>query len=466
VAQDTFSVRLSNIFRSATFQLTVTYAGLFAIAAAILFAIIYQAMAGFEEQQIRKAIRAESNALISEQAIQGGTSIADEIAIRIQATGHRPFRYALIKPDGSKVGDLDLLPDSTGWTFVEKPESDLHSEPIDAHAHYYTFGAEVSGAGRLFVAQDTESLEELNETILNTFLWGGSITVGLALLGGLAASWQFLHRIERINTAAQRIMGGAISERVPKRGSRDEFDRLSGNLNAMLDRIEILLGNQKRVTSDIAHDLRTPLTRLRQDLDEAHTKATTVGDYGAAVERAIGDTDDILRTFGALLRIAEIDSGAQKSGFVAVPLSDVLQRLSETYGPVAEDSGHHLVAEIEPGIVVRGDTALLTQLFANLTENALRHTPAGTSIALRLQRQGRVLVGEVADNGPGVPDLERERVFRPFYRLDESRSTPGSGLGLALVDAIARLHDGAISLSDAGPGARFQLRMPAGAPTA
>jgi signal transduction histidine kinase len=456
-------VRPSNILRSATFRLTLTYAGMFAVAAGILFAIIYQAMSAFEEQQIRKAIRAESNALIGEQATEGGSTIVDEITIRMRTTGHRPFRYALIKPDGTRIGNMDVLPDATGWTFVEKPETDVTAETINAHAHFYTFGADVTGAGRLFVAQDTETLEELNETITNTFLWGGGITVALALLGGLVTSWRFLGRIERINTAAQRIMDGALTERVPTRRGHDEFDRLSGNLNRMLDRIEILLGNQKRVTSDIAHDLRTPLTRLRQDLDEARSKADTVADYGTVIERAIDDTDGILRTFSALLRIAEIDSGAQKAGFVSVPLSDLLQRLTETYGPVAEDSGHRLVAEIEPGIEVRGDTSLLTQLFANLTENAMRHTPAGTGISLRLRREGRYLIGEVADDGPGVPPAERDRVFRPFYRLDESRSTPGSGLGLALVDAIARLHGATISLSDAGPGAHFQFRMPAGA---
>ncbi len=258
-------------------------------------------------------------------------------------------------------------------------------------------------------------------------------------------------------------MDGKVGERVPMGRGHDEFDRLSANLNRMLDRIEILLGNQKRVTSDIAHDLRTPLTRLRQDLDEARTKAGTLEAYGTVVERAIGDTDDILRTFGALLRIAEINSGAQMAGFVSVPLSEVLLRLTETYGPVAENSGHRMVGNIEPGIVVRGDTSLLTQLFANLTENAIRHTPVGTEISIRLRRDGRDLIGEVADNGPGVPLEERDRVFRPFYRLDESRSTPGSGLGLALVDAIARLHGATISLGDAGPGARFQLRMPASA---
>ena len=458
-------MRPSNILASATFRLALTYASLFAISASILFFIIYQAMAAFEEHQIRKSILAESNALFAEAATSGGNSIAAEIAIRSRSPGHHLFRYGLRESGGDVTGNLPQLPGALGWQYLEQLETDAASELIDAHAHYFIYGSEVPGGGQLFVAQDTESLEELRETIINTFLWGGGITVGLALLGGLATSWRFLQRIERINTAAQRIMDGAFGERVPVRRSRDEFDRLSGNLNHMLDRIEVLIGNQKRVTSDIAHDLRTPLTRLRQDLEEARSMPLAVEGYGKVIDSAIGDTDEILRTFGALLRIAEIESGEQKAGFATVQLSDLLQQLAETYGPVAEESGHRLVTAIEPDIEVRGDKSLLTQLFANLCENALRHTPVGTEIALRLRRDSHGLVGEVTDNGPGVPAEQRERVFRPFYRLDESRSTPGSGLGLALVAAIARLHGATITLDDAAPGARFQVRIPVGAPS-
>jgi signal transduction histidine kinase len=328
------------------------------------------------------------------------------------------------------------------------------------HAEYFIYGSELSDGSRLYVAQDTEALEDLRETIKNTFLWGGGITVGLALLGGLAASWRFLRRIERINTAAQRIMDGSIDQRVPVGRGRDEFDRLSANLNRMLERIEILLNNQKRVTSDIAHDLRTPLTRLRQDLDDARHRPGSQQDYGRVIESALGDTDEILRTFGALLRIAEIDSGEQKSGFATVQLSELMDRLTETYGPVAEDSGHHLTSAIEPGISIRGDGSLLTQMFANLCENAIHHTPPGTTFTLGLKHRDGELIASVADTGPGVPLHERDRVFRPFYRLDESRSTPGSGLGLALVAAIARLHGASIELKDGAPGALFEVRIP------
>ena len=433
---------------------------------AILFGVIYMAMGAFEEEQIRKSIHAEADAMIAESTTPGGSTLATEIAIRMQTQERKFFRYSLVARDGATIGNLPVLANKVGWQVLEVPASSEaqaagKTGPEANHAEYFIYSRDLPDGGRLYVAQDTEALEELRDAITNTFLFGGSITVGLVLLGGLATSWLFLRRIERINMAAHRIMGGALTERVPLRGNNDEFDRLSGNLNRMLEQIEVLIGNQKRVTSDIAHDLRTPLTRLRQDLDEARTKPLQVADYGKVIDSAIGDTDDILRTFSALLHIAEIDSGEQKAGFATVPLSDLMQGLAETYAPVAEESGHLLVTAIEPGIHMRGDKALLTQLFANLCENALRHTPKGTEIALRLHRDGHELVAEVADNGPGVPPEQRERVFRPFYRLDESRSTPGSGLGLALAAAIARLHGATISLGDAAPGARFQVRMAA-----
>lgn len=454
-------MRPSRLFRSATFRLTLTYAGLFAISAAVLFAVIYLAMASFEEQQIRKSILAEADSMIAETTTRGGSTLPAEIGIRTQTQGQHFFRYALVARDGSTVGNLPILPPELGWQVLEEPTSGVASQMSLGHAEYFIYGSELDDGGRLYVAQDTEALEELRDTITNTFLFGGSITVGLALLGGLAASWRFLNRIEKINTAAQRIMDGAMTERVPHRGGNDEFDRLSGNLNRMLDRIVVLISNQKRVTSDIAHDLRTPLTRLRQELEQARAKQLSVAEYGTAIDGAIGETDEILRTFGALLRIAEIDSGEQKSGFTAVDLSQLLQRLHETYAPVAEDTGHTLSAEISSNITIRGDQSLLTQLFANLNENAIRHTPAGTRISLRLYANGKDLIGEVSDNGPGVPVEQRDKIFRPFYRLDESRSTPGSGLGLALVAAIAALHGATIALTDADPGTKFQIRFPA-----
>jgi len=232
------------------------------------------------------------------------------------------------------------------------------------------------------------------------------------------------------------------------------------NLNEMLDRIQLLMDGLRQVSNDIAHDLRTPLTRLRQKLDMARTKATTVADYEVAVEKAIAETDEILDTFGALLRIAEIEAGTRRAAFAAIDLSNVLQTIVETYTAVAEDQQHVLLSHIADGLTVKGDRQLLTQMIANVVENALRHTPAGTRIEIELTGPPAAPVCTISDDGQGIPESERRKVLQRFYRLDSSRATPGSGLGLSLVAAVAELHRITVEIDDNEPGLRLIFRFP------
>jgi len=247
-------------------------------------------------------------------------------------------------------------------------------------------------------------------------------------------------------------MEGDLSARIPVRGTNDEIDQLVVGLNAMLDRIQQLLDGLRQVTSDIAHDLRTPLGRLRQKLEEAREHATTTAEYQGATEAAIAEADSLLEIFSALLRIAQIEAGAQKSAFSAVDLSELVRSIGEAYAPVAEDAQHKLETAVEDGVTLAGDRQLLAQLFTNLVENALNHTPAGSAVRLILRRIATGFEAEVADNGPGIPAAEHDKVFDRFYRLDRSRTTSGSGLGLALVKAIAILHGLSIRLEDHKPG--------------
>jgi signal transduction histidine kinase len=271
-----------------------------------------------------------------------------------------------------------------------------------------------------------------------------------------------LRRVEVIRRTAQEIMAGNLSRRVPTRGAGDDFDQLSSSLNDMLDRIHMLMEGLRQVSNDIAHDLRTPLTRLRQRLEVARLKAKTVEEYEKVVESAIGDTDQILHTFGAMLRIAQIEAGTARSRFIDVDLSAVLRAIVELYAAFAEDHQQDMASSIADGVVIRGDRELLTQMLVNLVENALRHSPPGTKIDVRLERVAGSALCIVADNGPGIPSEEHDKVFRRFYRLDASRATPGSGLGLSLVAAIADLHRITLNLTDNGPGLRVTLRFPAG----
>jgi signal transduction histidine kinase len=285
-------------------------------------------------------------------------------------------------------------------------------------------------------------------------VWASGLALLLAIVGGAVIGASFLRRIDTITRTSRAIMAGDLSARIPGRGTHDEIDQLVLSLNAMLSRIQQLMEGLRQVSSDIAHDLRTPLGRLRQHLEDARERAKTTADYDAATDASIKEADELLETFSALLRIAQVEAGAQKRGFGEVDLSDLVRSIGEAYQPAAEDSKHMLHYKVEDGIRLKGDRQLLAQMFSNLVENALRHTLAGSTVVLSLRRMGSGFEAEVADNGPGIPEAEHKKVFDRFYRLDRSRSTAGSGLGLALVKAIAGLHGLSIRLEDAAPGLR------------
>ena len=242
-------------------------------------------------------------------------------------------------------------------------------------------------------------------------------------------------------------------------GSGDEIDRLAESLNRMLGRIEELMDKLRHVTSDIAHDHRTPLGRLRQRLEAARIKQRSPAAYEEVIDASITDTDTLLRTFDAMLRIAEIEAGAARARFAAVDLSAIAENVGEVFLPVAEDHGQRLMAEVAPGVGVHGDRELITQMLVNLIENSLHHAPQGTLVPIGLEKQGDFPILVVADSGQGIPIEERERVLRRFYRLDGSRSSPGSGLGLSLVAAIAKLHGAELTLDDNNPGLRVSVRF-------
>jgi signal transduction histidine kinase len=254
-------------------------------------------------------------------------------------------------------------------------------------------------------------------------------------------------------------MAGNLTSRIPVRGTRDELDRLSETINAMLDRIAALMDNLGQVTNDIAHDLRTPVTHLRHRLERARSQATTVEDYDQALEAAIAASDDILALFAALLRIAQVEGGARRAAFAPLDLAALLAHLGELFGPVAEDAGHHLSLSLDGPARILGDRELLTQLFSNLIENAIIHTPAGTHVTIRLRCEDGEAVAAVGDDGPGVPPEEHQKLFQRFYRREASRTRPGYGLGLALVWAIADLHGGRMKIGGAS-GLHVALHIP------
>jgi signal transduction histidine kinase len=311
------------------------------------------------------------------------------------------------------------------------------------------------------VGESRYRLVKTREAIIGAVSWGAPLTVLIALCGGVALAMGYRRRIEEVNRSIHSIMEGNLARRVPMRGSGDEMDQLAGNLNAMLERIQSLMENVKRVSEDIAHDLRTPLSRLRQRLEGVLGPAASEADQRLALADSVAELDSILETFGALLRIAQVESGMRRSGFAQVDVGELCQTVAEIYAPIAEDRGQHLATAIQDGVHVCGDRDLLFQLLTNVVENAILHCPPGTCVALRVLRERGTVRLEIADSGPGIPPAEREKVFRRFYRLEASRTTPGNGLGLALVKAIGELHGASIALADNGPGLKVILQFPA-----
>ena len=272
-----------------------------------------------------------------------------------------------------------------------------------------------------------------------------------------------VRRLRSISVASGEIMQGNLSRRLDVGNRGDEFDELAHHVNDMLDRIQRLIENLQQVSNDIAHDLRTPLTRLRQRLELALSADARCGvtecPMAGEIEKAIAEADILLDTFSAMLRIAQIDSGSRRAGFRTVDLSGLLESLADTYGPVAEDTHHEIQSDITPGVSVNGDAELLTQMFANLIENAIKHTPERSTISLSLMQANPRTLAIVADNGPGIPPEMRERACNRFVRLESSRTTAGNGLGLSLVAAIAHVHGIDLDLGDNQPGLRVILRF-------
>jgi signal transduction histidine kinase len=314
-------------------------------------------------------------------------------------------------------------------------------------------GVDIARGIYLFVGRDTDEIRITRVRIVKAFGWIIAGSILLAGAGGMFLRVQLMRRVDSITRTCEGIIAGRFSERIPLRRSGDELERLSVAINEMLNRISALLDNLRQVSSDVAHDLRTPLTRLRNRLDEARRDAVTSADYAAAVARAIDDTDQVLAIFSALLRISQIEAGTRAATFESLSLTELLEGIVEMYQPVAEDNRQRLLSSIQPEVRIRGDAELLTQMFSNLVENAIRHTPMNTSIRVTLKTsEDNSIVAGVIDNGPGIPVAEHEKVLRRFYRLSGGRSTAGHGLGLALVAAIANLHQATLSLKDAEPG--------------
>lgn len=441
-------------FRSTAFRIAGLYSVLFVASLIGLLSVIYWKSTTEFEGDLREKIGAETAALLAIHQREGLDALVRVIAQR----DRHDYFYGLQRSTGERlVNDLGAAPLTQGWYQLE-----VAQKPDDEKADTITvkvLGTPLADAAILAVGASDEGVEDLQEIILYTSSWVVGLTAILALTGGLMIYRSSMRRVDTIARSSRDMMVGDLTLRLPLKGTGDEFDRLSGSINQMLGRIEELMATMKQVTSDIAHDLRTPLGRLRQKLELAREGEATIEGCQVAFEQAISETDGILQTFDALLRIGKIDAGGAALRFADVDMSDLVARVSESYRAVIEDNSQTITTEIESAINVSGDRELLTQMLVNLIENAIRHS-SGAQVTLRLFRSADTACLTVADNGAGVPPEEMSKILRPFYRLEQSRSSDGSGLGLALVDAIARLHKVRLQLSDNCPGLKVLLVFP------
>jgi signal transduction histidine kinase len=438
----------------------IIYAAFFLAAVFAIFAATYLSVRADMRSAMQASVGADIQGLLTEFKSGGIVSLKEAVEERLAETQGLDRVYVLTDGEGTRIaGNLKALPVAGGA--YEGPAASL-TEPLAADTDALILFGEtrpVDGMS-LFVGRDASSMYETLETILASFLIGAVLTSVAALLIGVLLGLYSTRRIEAISRTTRAIVQSGLKERVPLAGGGDEFDGLSHDINVMLDRIEELMESMRQMSSDIAHELRMPLSRMRQSLEKALSGGKpSVAALKAAVAGGIGETDGIIATFNALLSIAQIEGGARRAGFKRVSLSEIMLNVHEIYQPVAEDSDLVFTTEIQPGVMVTGDSDLLTQLFVNLVENAIRFVPRGGRLVLSLKATAEAVHAIVSDNGPGIAAAEREKVFRRLYRSEQSRTTTGSGLGLSLVDAIAGLHNAKVTLHDNQPGLRAEFVM-------
>jgi signal transduction histidine kinase len=459
------------LIRTTAFRLTLVYLLLFALFAASLLAFFAWNTRRLITEQITTIVNAESSE-INEIYLRGGLRWLDT-TIRNRALRPGANLYLITAPNGvflgGNVGSLSAgVMATTGWSETAYRRLD---ENDTAEHRALVKVTELSNGFRLLIGRDLDERRRLFGIIAKGTQWSLLVVIVLGIGGGIFVSRRVLARIDAMTGTAQRIMAGDLSGRLPVGRSGDELDRLAGNLNAMLERIEALMNGLKEVSDNIAHDLKTPLTRLRNRAEEALARSGSEADYRAALERTIEESDGLIRTFNALLMIARAESGQARGNMDDFDAADVANGICELYEPLAEDDGMTLTVKAAPA-PIHGNRELISQALANLVENAIKYgkpsaaaqplgIKAAREIVIEARRDGDSVLLSVTDHGPGIPEADRKHAIERFVRLEASRTLPGSGLGLSLASAVATLHGGELRLDDAHPGLVATLVLPA-----
>jgi len=447
------------LLRSSSVRLALGYAAIFILSSFLLVGILWWRTAAYLDREVDAVILADAQAVGDRLHDFGLMGALETVRDRASAESDEHAIYLLADPGLTPVaGNMTAWParigPKPGWYEIGLARAGrLHATRI--------LFAELPGGYRLLVGRDVQDRVAIRQLILGGLIWAVGIAVILAIGGGLLIRRGVLGRVEAINRTAAAIMRGDLSRRVPVRGVSDEFDQLSLTINGMLQQIQVLIDGVRNASNAVAHDLRTPLAELRNRLEELLRTRPPPDQAMAEVQAAVGDVDRVIGVFNALLRLAEIDSGARISGFREVRLDSVAAAMVELYGPVAETKGIALDFSSPPPVTVHGDPHLLAQAIGNLIDNAVKFSPAGEAVVLTIEatENGGAII-TVADHGPGIPDAEKSQVVQRFYRGDAGRGASGVGLGLSVVAAVARLHGGRLEFADREPGLAARVILP------
>ncbi len=458
--------RLRRILRTSTFRLVAVYLFIFALSVGAVLGYTYWQAQRLLHAQIEQTIAADVRGIAEQYAVNGLPGVMAVLRARMRKGAAAGGLYLLADPAGKPLaGNLPGLPaeargiDHSGWLdFRIRVATPAGPRTRHVRAYYIR----LNNGFHLLIGRDIEQLFQFGRVIRNLLFWVLGLTALLGVGGGLLLSRNFLRRIDGITASVRSIRAGRLARRVPVEGSGDELDRLAESLNDMLDQIERLMQGMREVSSNIAHDLKTPLTRLKAQAEDA-LRAGDEAHRRAALEATIAQADELLRTFNSLLLIARAEAGQARAGFSEVDVAEVAREVAELYEPLVEEQGGRFTLDVPARVRITGDRQLIAQALVNLLDNALkygRHPERHPEIAVSVRALPERVELVVADNGPGVPEDMREKVKERFVRMDKARSKPGSGLGLSLVASIARLHGGELVLEDNQPGLRAVLRLP------
>jgi signal transduction histidine kinase len=452
-------VLLAKTLTSSTFKLALIAIGTFGVIVSALFSYVYLSTSSYVRSRSDRAIMSENSSLQDAYARSGRNGLVALIQQRIADKSFADNVYLLVDPSFVPLGgNLKAWPSTVtaerGWTEFRagEPSPNATGRPLlRAMLEIFPRG------DHLLVGRDISELDSFSDQIRTAVISGIALIFVVAGVASILVTRRTVGRIEQINATSRAIMFSGLDQRIPLRGTHDEWDRVAENLNLMLDRIETLMGEIKQVSDNVAHDLRTPLTRMRGRLEKAYHGQRMAEDDQSLIGDTIADLDAVLRIFSSIMRIAQIETQARKGGFRTVNLAEIASEVVELYDAAAEPDGTCLTVVGDREVLVTGDRDLIFDAIANLVDNAIKHGRAGGQVVVANENVDGKPVISIADDGPGIPADEYEHVFKRFYRLEQSRYTTGNGLGLSLVAAVARLHGARIEMLDNAPGLKFRL---------